>query len=307
MNQSKLRFLKNSEIDLAKWDRCVAGSSFALVYAESWYLDVVAPGWSALIYGDYDFVMPLLVKQKLGFKFLLQAIFAQQQGIFPEPGPEIQHSFLKFISEQFHFVRINLNSSHSNPFPEVFSVEKRDNFLLDLSGGYDFLKTNYTTHTRRKIKKAETEKVFVVKGLAVNDYIDLKNHANDNKLAKKPMQTLTQLIASAQANGKGTIYAAYNRDNSLCAAAFFLHTKKRTVYLNAVSTPEGKRTNAMHLLVDRFICDHSNDPLILDFEGSSIPGIARFYRGFGAVPESYFVLKSNRLPVPLRWLIKFLR
>ena len=39
-----------------------------------------------------------------------------------------------------------------------------------------------------------------------------------------------------------------------------------------------------------------------DFEGSMIPGVARFYAGFGANPETYFQLKFNRLPLPLRWI-----
>jgi hypothetical protein len=36
-----------------------------------------------------------------------------------------------------------------------------------------------------------------------------------------------------------------------------------------------------------------------------IPGVARFYSGFGATAETYFQLKFNRLPLPFRWFKKF--
>ncbi len=44
--------------------------------------------------------------------------------------------------------------------------------------------------------------------------------------------------------------------------------------------------------------------LILDFEGSSIPGLARFYKGFGANPSNFFLLKYNNLPFPFKYFKK---
>jgi len=112
------------------------------------------------------------------------------------------------------------------------------------------------------------------------------------------------LIEYGHTHANGMIYAAYNQHNTLCAAAFFFFSGKRVTYLNAVSTEEGKNINAMHLIVDQFIKEHSGSALTLDFEGSIIPGIARFYNGFGALAEQYYSLKSNNLPLPLRWLKK---
>jgi len=118
------------------------------------------------------------------------------------------------------------------------------------------------------------------------------------------MQTLKRLINYGSLHGNGTIYAAYNQNNKLCAAAFFLHLGNRVTYLNAVSDEEGKNVNAMYLIVDQFIRDHAGSLLTLDFEGSVIPGIARFYSGFGSAQELYYCLKSNSLPIPLRWFKK---
>lgn len=304
MSNPEIRLITNAQIDRERWDNCLARSSMSVVYAQSGYLDLVSPGWDGLILGDYEYLMPLTITRKLGIQFLLQPIFAQQLGIFPEAGTSIQNEFLIFIRNRFQYVAIQLNSKNHLPFPEDFAAAERQNFILDLNADYEVLKTGYSKHTRRQIKKAETEKVFVIKGIPVKEYIGLKNLANENKLPEKPMLTLKQLIAYGNTSGKGVVYAAYTRENSLCAAAFFLRSGNRVIYLNAVSTTEGKNTSAMQLLVDQFIQEHAGNSLILDFEGSSIPGIARFYQGFGAEPEQYYSLKLNRLPVPLRWIIK---
>ena len=105
-----------------------------------------------------------------------------------------------------------------------------------------------------------------------------------------------------QYSGIGEIYGVYNQENNLCAAVYFCRWKNRVIYLNAASGEEGKKLRAMYFLVDNFIKSNSEHDLKLDFEGSMIPGVARFYSGFGATPETYFQLKFNRLPLPFRWL-----
>ena len=304
MSNPEIIFVKNKDIDYHKWDQCVASSSIPLIYAQSWYLDLISPDWDALIQDDYAFVMPLIIKRKFGISFLLQPIFAQQHGIFPETDIVIQNIFLSVLYEKFKYITINLNASHCEPFPEGFKVQQRNNFILKLSPSKADLKTSYSKHTRRQIRKAEDNKVFIIKGLQTSEYIDLKIAATKNNLAEPTMQTLKSLIDYGQRQDTGIIYAAYNQHNTLCAAAYFFFAGQRVTYLNAVSTDEGKNINAMYKIVDQFILEHSGTPLTLDFEGSIIPGIARFYKGFGAETEQYYCLKFNRLPIPLSWFKK---
>lgn len=304
MSNPEIRFVKNKDIDYQKWDQCIARSIVPLIYAQSWYLDLISPNWDALVSDDYAFVMPLIIKRKFGISFLLQPIFAQQHGIFPETDKAIENNFLSTIRDQFRYITIYLNASHFEPFPEGYKVLPRTNFILKLSPSNSDLKNNYSKHTRRQIKKAEDNKVIIIKGLQTSEYLDLQISVNKNNLLQPTMQTLKRLIEYGLLHETGIIYAAYNQHNTLCAAAFFIVSGQRVTYLNAVSTEEGKNISAMHKIIDQFILEHSGTPLTLDFEGSVIEGIARFYKGFGAEKEQYFCLKSNRLPIPLCWLKK---
>ncbi len=302
MNNPEISLIKNEDIDRQKWTKCVDRSSIPVIYAYPEYLDLVFPGWNGLIWGDYDFVMPLTVRRKLGMSFLLQPFFAQQHGIFPDAPFEIQTAFLNYIRDQFSYIAIHLNASHNQPFPKEFEVTVRQNMILNLNLSYDEIHSQYSKHALRLIKKAENQNVFVIKGLQTMEYIRLKDLATDNQLSKKSMRTLWKLIEYGYLSGKGTIYAAYNETNTLCSAAFFMNEGQRVVYLNAASTSEGKQNSSMYRIVDSFIRENSGSSLTLDFEGSSIPGIARFYEGFGAVQEQYYFLKINRLPIPFRWM-----
>ena len=49
--------LENKAIDKPKWDALIA--ECGNIYAYSWYLDIVHPGWDALVDDDYQAVMPL--------------------------------------------------------------------------------------------------------------------------------------------------------------------------------------------------------------------------------------------------------
>lgn len=86
----------------------------------------------------------------------------------------------------------------------------------------------------------------------------------------------------------------------LLAGAFILQGPKHLVYLMAASSDAGKQEKAMFVLVDSLISQYSNRPLSLDFEGSDIPGLARFYQGFGAQHHPYPQLEIQRLP---QWLV----
>lgn len=75
------------------------------------------------------------------------------------------------------------------------------------------------------------------------------------------------------------------------------------MYLPATGR-RGRNSGASHLVINPFIQQRVDKDMNLDFEGSNIPAIAFFFKGFGAHREEYPGVKYNALPPVLRKLKK---
>lgn len=300
---NQIKYIKHPDIDSEKWAKCIENAGNSRLYANIWHLDRTAIVWDALVYGDYEFVMPLPVRKKFGFSYIYQPIFCQQLGIFPEPTAFNATEFYKLLFDKFRYVDIHLNAQNTSiKEQKELDFSPRHNYLLDLQYNYKSLERSYSTNTKRNIAKAAKNNLQYIPGIRLEDYLALKNANLNDKVSKKNIEKLKSIIAFGQYKGIGEIYGVYSTENEMCAAVYFCRWKNRVIYLNAATSEKGKKLGAMYFLVDNFIRGNAERNFLLDFEGSMIPGVARFYGGFGATPETYFQLKFNRLPLPFKWL-----
>jgi hypothetical protein len=93
-------------------------------------------------------------------------------------------------------------------------------------------------------------------------------------------------------------------DNEIIAVAVLLKSNNRLYNLLSGVTAAGRKNKANHFLYNNIINEFSNKPMIFDFEGSDLPGVAFFYRSFGPKEEPYDFIRWNNLPWPLKWLKK---
>jgi hypothetical protein len=300
-----LKYLKHEELDYTLWDRCISDAGNSRVYALSWYLDRTAVYWDALVWGDYEYIMPVTLRRKFGIKYIYQPLFCQQLGIFPEPVPEIAGLFYSEIFRRFRFVNILLNSA--NHIPDIYGIKKflpRDNFLLNLTTEYTSIRDGYSKNTLRNIKSAERSRLNYVPGISIKEYIEFLGKNLPVGVTKNDLSKFRSIVAYCLHKGIGEMPGIYTSENRLCAAVFLCRWKGRLIYLNPASNVDGRKSSAMFFLLDNFISANAGQEIVLDFEGSMVPGVARFYQGFGAKAECYYPLKINRLPIPLRWIKK---
>ena len=91
--------------------------------------------------------------------------------------------------------------------------------------------------------------------------------------------------------------------NSLCetmATVIMLNDGRRLYNLMNTTTDEGRKNEANYLLFDAIIQEFAGQKLVLDFEGSDLPGVKRFYESIGPENQPYFKVKYNNLPWPIR-------
>jgi hypothetical protein len=169
-----IRYLAHEEIDVAKWDAAIEASANGMVYAKSWYLDIVSPGWQALVQDDYKTVFPLTSRKKYGVSYLHQPFFTQQLGVFSkeEISTNKVDEFLHAIPSRFRLVEIQLN--HANRiFKGGFSVSDRLTHHLDLHQSYEAIHKNYSDNLKRNLKRAQQNALTVSGNFEIKMLIDL--------------------------------------------------------------------------------------------------------------------------------------
>jgi len=291
-------YVQNRDIDRAKWDECISRSCFETIYPYSWYLELTASNWDGIIEGDYKSVLPVTWNLKYGIHYVFQPLLTQQLGLFAEdpPGIQLMGEFLNAMPSRFRHVEMNLNASNNSSVPG-YKSSQRINYELDLAVSYTKIQESYSTNTRRNIRKSE-EQSLLLKKIDPDAYMAFKSDTGDAPKSIKQTDRLIKIFSALADNRKGEIWGAFSNDR-LCAAVVWAFSKTRRIYLNSVSDETGKELRAMFLLVDNFIKNNAEAPMILDFEGSMIPGIARFFEGFGASRNDYTRIKKSSFPLNL--------
>lgn len=307
MSKPEIIFLTNKDIDREKWDQCITQSPFGIAYAFSWYLDRICTKWDALIGGDYEYVMPLVNNRKYGISYIYQPFFTQQLGVFSTQKTDkiLVDTFLDAIPDKFRLIDMKLNIGNVIKNTQ-FKFRENITYHLPLNSSTDEIRQGYNTNTKRNIQKAIQNKLSVEISTDIGQFIEftqtnLKEKASEVK--NQHYLAFKEIIRFALANNLGEIYIVTDEQNSWLAAVFFLNTNQKCIYLAASSNSEGKEKSAMSLLIDSFIQKNAGSNLTLDFEGSNIHSIARFYAGFGATPQTYFSVHLNRLP----WVTRILK
>jgi disulfide oxidoreductase YuzD len=304
-----IKFLKNEEIDLDKWDACISKSFNSIPYAYAWFLDLIHEEWAALVEGDYERVMPVTGGKKFGIRYVYQPYFAQQLGVFSTSllNPEVVNKFINAIPFDYKYIDIKLNS-FNQPDLENAEVIPNKNHLLDLIQDYERIAENYSGQTKKNLKKSLKSELSMMKHIKPESVIDLFREHRGKTLKKwndTHYNKLKHLMYSSIHKGRGVVYGVFNNYNELSAGAFFLKSKKRMIFLFSGTSNIGRENAAMTFLIDGVIREYAPAHTVLDFEGSNDPNLARFYKGFGAKEIEYPGLRMNRLTFPARQLFGF--
>ncbi len=301
-----IQYLQHKDIDKRKWDRCIEASVNPILYCLSWWLDVVSPGWEALVEDDYLAVMPLTQSRKAGISYLYQPFFSQQLGIVSNNTINAAKTaeFLNAIPSRFRYIDIQLNR-WNDPFESGFICRLRTTYLLDLSESYDTLQLKYSRSCRRNISKANRHRLTLKAGPGSFVFARFIKRNLDHKLqgtAIQIYQALEKICSMSIEKSKGEILGVFDAADNLVASQWLIKHKHGYALLVCASTEKGRKTQAMYFLIDQLIRQYAGTKTMLDFSGSDIPGIAYFNAGFGAVKSSYPAIKRNTLPWPLRLL-----
>ena len=303
----ELLHLQRKDISDERWDRAIDTAFNGMPYAYSWYLDIVCDGkWNALLSADYNTVMPLPFNRKnLGYSQLFTPYFTQQLGVFSKTSQLLDTDrFLRAIPAHYRKINYQLNEHTDLPESLSFAVRSKTNMVLDLQENYPDLRNRFQTAARQKLKKHKDRFRYEVNTVSVPELVSTYRQVLQQKvrLPTSAYATITQLIQTAIQRNKGKIYAARSANGEIGTVRFCLESNGRIILLFGVTTSAGRRLHSNICLFDYLIEQNAKKKLLLDFEGSSIPAVAKFFKNFNPEVRSFPVIERDTLPAWIRWL-----
>jgi hypothetical protein len=305
---SEIHIIPSQEIDESRWNACLMASENRMIYAEKIYLDHMADHWEGLVMGNYKAIFPLPWRKKWGIRYGYQPAFIQQLGIFAPSAiltPSLIHSFLQSAQQHVRFAEISLNHHQTSSLEDSPSLSLRTNYILPLDNINAHRNQPHYNDVQEKLRRAGKWNIVYDVVTRPNEIINVyqKLYQQKQNLRDQDYIHFNKLMQS---------YAVENRlimrkvslpgESDWLAAVLMVQDGNRLYNLASCLKPEGRSKLANYVLYDHLIQEMASSGLILDFEGSDLPGIAYFYEQFSPQKEQYPFIRWNQLPVLLKWV-----
>jgi hypothetical protein len=297
-----ITYLTNREIDRSRWDSCLAEVPGIKPYALSWYLDLISPGWDALVDDDYCSLFPLPRSKKFGYNYLATPVFLQQLGLFTPDGDrrKIASEFISFMPEFYRLIDLSIAQEVK---PPGYTVTPRFNFELHLDDPYETIWINYMSDCRRNINIARRYPQEIVEDVRPHEVISLFR----NNIGKRAgvirdvsYHRLHSLMDHCVQTDKGRILGVRSPKGKLLWGMFAIDTPGRKTLLFTAGSRKSRELRTAYLVIDHIIKTNAATGTVIDFAGSSVPSIAIFMKSFGGEQTTYWRLYRNTLPWPAR-------
>ena len=296
-----IQYVKRQHLDVSKYDFCIENSTQSRIYAFSWYLDIVADHWDALVLDDYEAVMPVPWKKKYGIKYVYPPFWLLELGVFSLDGNLNIQPFFDFLFSEFRFVESRLNRD-ANQYQKESFLDKEIQ-VLPLNLEYDFLIKNFRKDRRKDLVKANKISLIEKWGDSPEILIELfKNNVGKRtpNIINRDYLVLKQLIKICVEKGVGEILSIYDNKSKLVASGFFLKHKEEVAILISSTDFKNRKNGANTFLIAKAICKFNKNFEVFNFGGSSMKNISKYFLSFGASTLKYQHIKYNKFSLLFR-------
>ena len=304
-----------------KYLKLSEGGNSIPIFSQPWWLDVVCRDsiwdvalvekgdviWGALPYyyqKDWKgkrIAMPKLT-QTMGpwIKYPKNQKYANRISHEKEIMTKLIKQLPKFDSftQNFHYTVTNWLPFHW----ESFKQTTRYTYILEDTSQIETLWKQLRSNIRTDIKKAESQKVQVIKSNNIEEFykINVLTFQRQKRETPYTLNFIKTLDDACIKHDSREILLAKDSKNNTHAVAYLVWDNKEMYYLMGGGDPELRNSGATSLLMWEGIKLASEKGLKFNFEGSMIEPVERFFRAFGATQTPYFqIYKHNSLPYRL--------
>ncbi len=281
------------------------------IFEKEWWLNAVAgDNWEYLEItkknGDLEAIFPIYKTKFLGWKTLRVPPLTQTLGIYIEDtGAKLTKKLEKDknnINKLIEMIPkgykcdfyLDINNQYVLPFIwKGFKVEPRFSYRIEDLSDTEKIWAEFKENIRREIRKAE-KKVRIVEEENIELLIKMQRKTFERQGRKFPLdeEIIKKIDIAASEHNAKLLLCAYDDEDKLHAATYFVFDENRCYYLMGGGDPRYRNSGATSLLIWEGIKKASQRANIFDFEGSMIEDIERFVRSFGATPRNYYRVKK---------------
>lgn len=288
-----IKRLKYNEIDFEKYSKCLENAVQRKYSATKDFLDITSgKQWELLVYNDYEAVMPVPFVKKLGFKIVINPKLCQQLGIFSNiDDVKINDLFLSFLERKYNIWYYGFNDK--NTFSKL--LKRRKNFLI-YPDNYEIVRQKYSPKRKRKLRldddvlqKSEVRDVSIFNAweFISRNLIGAKNEKDKNSF----LQIFTDLEKAGYLKLKAFFYGT-----AIINLIAVYSDDKTIALLGTFNDKDHIKLSGSSFIIDNVIRKNIQTK-IFDFEGSDIPAIEEFFRGFRPELKSYPVIFNSKKQV----------
>jgi hypothetical protein len=306
--------LSRPEVDTTRWNLAVNQSLQQVVYAYSWYLDVVCDDWVAIVWPSahaYEVILPLPVQRKYGVSVVQQPLFCQFLGFYYSSSlPEhLMCEFFSVLNRAFSY--ISAYRFHPQNFtPQLRSCAERHRLTIEtlythrlpLTETFESVSAAYTRDRKANLKRSRRYGWGIAASEDIVPLIALfkQNHAQQISGGVDPMayEMLHEIYEKCRRHAQAELW--YASLDQIHAGILVVRSGAYSIYLFNAADEVGRRGQARSLLLNRYFEKKSGSQIVFDFESPSLNGIVSFYKSFNAQEVPFLSVGRNALPFPIR-------
>jgi len=280
-----IKRLIGSDIDLMAYSRCIKNSSQQNFYADPAVLDLNCERWELLVCGDYEYVMPVPVTVKFGFRFVAMPLFIQQLGIFgKDDDAQVNLLFYRKLLKNY--------AVQTYAFNERNSLD----VVLPTRKNYVIAKQDYELLSRKGFKKGRKSDIKKISGLEMSSKmadIETFEFIQTHFKGLNKTDEIRSFVQFLRKYSRKLHFRHVYAGGKLVSLAVLTETDQSFGLLALINDENFKNLNASSFVINEFLKENIAEKA-LDFMGGNIRGIELFFKSFGAVMTTYPVIQHSR-------------
>ncbi len=207
-----------------------------------------------------------------------------------------------FTNLPYHIISIYLPNKYIDMQPffwRGFKTIPNYTYIINLKQDIQLIEKNFSTERRNDIKKAIKDNIETKLCSDYNIVETLIMNTFDRKQKNVDYEMIHKILFEFSDKNNSFAFVSY-KDNKPIAASFCIYDKQKVYYLLGGYDSKNKHQGAGALAVYAAIkFAKSLEIEKFDFEGSMLPEVEKYFRGFGGNLTPYYSINKAKLPIEL--------